>query len=88
MSERRVKLTFLNDKIKDPLIYQMGHEFNVVTIIRMADITSEIGWVMLGLVGETTEIDKALAWAQANGIQVDPDATVGDIVEGWANGYS
>jgi len=37
---------------------------------------------MLGLVGETTEIDKALAWAQANGIQVDPDATVGDIVEG------
>ncbi|MDG1839665.1 MAG: NIL domain-containing protein [Dehalococcoidia bacterium] len=82
MSERRVKLTFLNDKIKDPLIYQMGHEFNVVTNIRMADITSEIGWVMLGLVGETTEIDKALAWAQANGIQVDPDATVGDIVEG------
>jgi ABC-type methionine transport system ATPase subunit len=82
MSERRVKLTFLNDKIKDPLIYQMGHKFNVVTNIRMADITSEIGWVMLGLVGETTEIDKALAWAQANGIQVDPDATVGDIVEG------
>jgi len=82
MSERRVKLTFLNDKIKDPLIYQMGHEFNVVTNIRMADITSEIGWVMLGLVGDTTEIDKALAWAQANGIQVDPDATVGDIVEG------
>ena len=82
MSERRVKLTFLNDKIKDPLIYQMGHEFNIVTNIRMADITSEIGWVMLGLVGETTEIDKALAWAQANGIQVDPDATVGDIVEG------
>jgi ABC-type methionine transport system ATPase subunit len=82
MSERRVKLTFLNDKIKDPLIYQMGHEFNVVTNIRMADITSEIGWVMLGLVGETTEIDKALAWAQANGIQVDPDATIGDIVEG------
>ena len=82
MSESRVKLTFLNDKIKDPLIYQMGHEFNVVTNIRMADITSEIGWVMLGLVGEATEIDKALAWAQANGIQVDPDATVGDIVEG------
>lgn len=82
MSEKRVKLTFLNDKIKDPLIYQMGHEFNVVTNIRMADITSEIGWVMLGLVGESTEIDKALAWAQANGIQVDPDATVGDIVEG------
>lgn len=82
MPERRVKLTFLNDKIKDPLIYQMGHEFNVVTNIRMADITSEIGWVMLGLVGETTEIDKALAWAQANGIQVDHDATVGDIVEG------
>ncbi|MEE2875813.1 MAG: NIL domain-containing protein [Chloroflexota bacterium] len=82
MAERRVKLTFLNDKIKDPLIYQMGHEFNIVTNIRMADITSEIGWVMLGLVGETTEIDKALAWAQANGIQVDPDATVGDIVEG------
>ena len=54
MSERRVKLTFLNDKIKDPLIYQMGHEFNVVTNIRMADITSEIGWVMLGLVGEAT----------------------------------
>ena len=54
----------------------------MVTNIRMADITSDIGWVMLGLEGDPHEIDKALAWAQANGVQVDPDATIGDIVEG------
>ena len=82
MPERRVKLTFLNDKIREPLIYKMGHEFDVVTNIRMADITSDIGWVMLGLEGDPDEIDKALAWAQANGVQVDPDATIGDVVEG------
>jgi ABC-type methionine transport system ATPase subunit len=80
MGRRRVRFTYNEALIQEPIIYQLGHEFNVVTNIRIADITEHIGWVMLELDGETAEIDRALDWAEAKGIRVDP--VEGDVVEG------
>ena len=80
MDRRRVRFTYNEVLIREPIIYQLGHEFNVVTNIRVADITEHIGWVMLELYGEPAEIDRALDWAEAKGIRVDP--VEGDVVEG------
>ncbi len=80
MARRRVRFTYNEALIKEPIIYQLGQEFNVVTNIRIADITEHIGWVMLELDGEADEIARALDWAEAKGIRVDP--VEGDVVEG------
>ena len=81
--EKHVRLTFGPESVKKPLVYQLGHEFKVVTSIRMADVDKSVGWVVLGLEGEADEIERALAWARAQGVRVD-EATLGDVVEGGA----
>lgn len=81
MTSKHVRFTFEPDMIKEPVIYQLGHEFKVVTNIRMADVTHSVGWVVLELEGEADEIDRSLEWARAKGVRVD-EATLGDVVEG------
>ena len=81
MAERHVRLTFSPELIKEPLIYEIGREFGVITNIRMADVDAKVGWVVLGLEGDDAEIDRALDWVRGKGVRVD-DATLGDVVEG------
>jgi ABC-type methionine transport system ATPase subunit len=81
MAEKHVRLTFSPELIKEPLIYEIGREFGVITNIRMADVDAKVGWVVLGLEGDDAEIDRALEWVRGKGVRVD-DATLGDVVEG------
>ncbi len=80
MAVKRVKFTFPEDLIQEPLIYNLGHEFRVITNVRMADVDARTGWVVLELEGDHDEIERSLAWAQSKGVRVDPVA--GDLVEG------
>lgn len=80
MAVKRVRFTFPEDLIKEPVIYNLGHEFRVITNVRMADVDEATGWVVLELEGEPGEIERSLAWAQDRGVRVDPVS--GDIVEG------
>ena len=81
MAARQVRFTFSPELIQEPLIYQLGREFAVVTNIRMADVDEYVGWVVLELEGDEDEIDRALEWAREKGVRVD-QATLGDVVEG------
>lgn len=80
MAKRRVRFTFEPQLIKEPVIYRLGQEFRVVTNIRMADVDEDVGWVVLELEGEPAEIDRGIAWAEQQGVRVDP--ALGDVVEG------
>ena len=77
---QRVRLTFLDRMIKEPVVYRLGKEFDVVTNIRRADIQEGIGWVILELEGEPAAIEAGLDWVRSMGVRVDP--AVGDVVEG------
>ena len=79
--EKHVRLTFSPDLIKEPLIYQLGQEFQVITNIRMADVDAKVGWVVLGLEGDDSEVERALEWVRSKGVRID-DATLGDVLEG------
>ncbi len=80
MVSRRVRFTFEPQLIREPFIYQLGHEFRIVTNIRMADVDEQVGWVVLELEGEADEIERGIRWAEAKGVRVDP--LLGDVVEG------
>ena len=80
MAKQRVKFTFPTGLIKNPVIYRLGKQFEVVTNIRRADVTEDRGWVVLELEGEMGEIERAVQWVIDQGVRVDPVA--GDIVEG------
>ena len=56
MAKRQVMFTFPEELIKEPIIYNLGHQFKVVTNIRRADVSENRGWVVLELEGEEEEI--------------------------------
>ena len=76
---KRVRLTYLDRIIKEPIIYKLGHTFDVVTNIRRADVQEGVGWVILEIDGEPAEIARGLDWVRSLGIRVDP--ALGDLVE-------
>jgi len=65
-------IRFPEDKIKEPIIYQIGHEFKVVTNVRRADVRETTGWMDLELIGDSTEIERAIAGLRKKGVIVDP----------------
>ncbi len=80
MSSKRIRFTFPPDLITRPIIYEMGHKFEVVTNIRRAEVREVEGWVVLELVGEDAEIAKSLQWVDEMGVRVDPVS--GDVLQG------
>lgn len=80
MGTQRVKFTFMTQMVKEPIIYQLGQNFNLVTNIRRADVREDMGWVVLELDGDETEIQRGLDWVSAIGVRVDPVS--GDVIEG------
>jgi ABC-type methionine transport system ATPase subunit len=58
--------------ITRPVIYELAKDFAVVTNVRQASVTEEIGLVSLELDGERQEIQRAIAWLEELGIKVEP----------------
>ena len=79
MGKQRVKFTFVNELVTQPIIYRLGHNFDLVTNIRRADVQEHIGWVVLELDGEESEIQRGLDWVNSTGVRVDPVG--GDVIE-------
>ncbi len=58
--------------IKKPFIWEVAQKFKVVTNIRQATITDEIGIVCLELAGAHSEVAKAIQWLEKSGVNVEP----------------
>jgi ABC-type methionine transport system ATPase subunit len=58
--------------ITRPVIYELGKTFNLVTNVRSATVTAEVGIVSIELEGERSEIKKAIEWLEGLGIKVEP----------------
>ncbi len=73
MATQRVKFTYPVDLVNQPVIYNMGKQFGVVTNIRRANIGHDRGWMIVEIHGEAEPIERALAWAREQGIRVEAD---------------
>ena len=69
---QRFYLTYNQDKIKEPIIYNVGKKFRVITNIRSASVSDHIGIVGLELDGDQGEIDSAVKWIADQGVKVEP----------------
>ena len=80
MANQRVRFTFPTRLIPEPIIWELGHSYPIVTNIRRAQVEEEVGWVVLELTGDEGKISEGLDWVRSKGVRVDP--VVGDVVEG------
>lgn len=58
--------------ITRPILWELGKKFEVVTNVRQASVTDEIGVVSLSLEGEREQIKSAIAWLESLGVKVEP----------------
>ncbi|NKE70384.1 NIL domain-containing protein [Candidatus Manganitrophus noduliformans] len=72
MASLKVHITFPEEKIREPIIYQIGKDYKLITNIRRADVTEKTGWVDLELTGEPAEIERAVEDLKKKGVKVDP----------------
>ncbi len=74
MVKQHVMFTFSEEALKEPIIYNLSQQFNLITNIRRADLSGDKGWVTLELQGKKEDIEQGIAWATSKGVRVDPSA--------------
>jgi len=72
MAKRQVMLTLPPESSSEPIIYNLGQQFNIVTNIRQAELTEDRGWIVLELDGEEKDIEAGITWAISMGVRVEP----------------
>ena len=70
--KQALDLTFPSQLIKEPIIYKMARQFDVVLNLRRAKITEKVGQIVLELEGDQAVLTKAIDWLKAQGLKVDP----------------
>ena len=71
-TQQRLWLMYPPKLIKQPFIWEVAKKFKVVTNIRQASVTDEIGIVCLELDGARSEVAAAIKWLVKQGVNVEP----------------
>ncbi len=71
MATRRIKLTFPQELIKEPLIFTMAKKFDVMPNIRRARVTESVGEVVLELEGTEKKLEEGIAFLTERGVKVE-----------------
>ncbi|MCE5311570.1 MAG: NIL domain-containing protein [Nitrospiraceae bacterium] len=75
----RVKLTFPQNLIKEPVIFTMSKQFEVMPNIRRARVTDTVGEMILELDGQESNVNEGVQYLRDQGVEVE--LIEGDIVE-------
>jgi ABC-type methionine transport system ATPase subunit len=74
LADRRVKLTYTQALVDQPILHRLIAKFGLLTNIRRAEVTDAGGWLVVDLRGEETTINQAIEWLQEVGIEVEEPA--------------
>ena len=80
MAKRQVTLTFPQNLIKEPVIFTVAKQFNLIPNIRRAKITETVGEVTLEIEGSDKDLEAGLKAFVTKGVKVEP--VTGDVVSG------
>ncbi len=75
----RVKLTFPQDLVKEPVLFTMAKKFDIMPNIRRAKVTATAGEVVLELEGAEQNINSGIEYMKQQG--VDIELVEGDTLE-------
>ncbi len=77
--KKRVKLTFPQRLIKEPVIFTMAKRFDVMPNIRRARVTETVGEMVLELEGTDENLEKGIKYLREQGVEVE--LVEGDVIE-------
>jgi len=76
----RVYLTFDKSSVREPIIWKLAREFDVITNIRTAEVKDDMGLVGLEIDGDDDVVEAAVKWLGEQGVHVEPIEQ--NIIEG------
>ncbi len=79
MATRKVMLKYPENLIKEPVLFQMAKQFDVMPNIRRARVTETVGEIALELEGESESLSRGIRYMEERGVLVEP--LEGDVVE-------
>lgn len=79
MATARVRLTFPEHLITQPVLARMMRQYDVEPNIRRANVEEKVGWIVCELAGQREAVEEAIAWLRETGVEVD---RLGGMVEG------
>lgn len=76
----RLFVSFPEELVDRPMIYEMVKRYDVVPNIRRANVEAHSGWVILELAGDSAQCESAIAYLEEVGCTVS--RMEGDVVAG------
>jgi hypothetical protein len=70
--QQRLWLMYPVKLITNPVVWELGHKFPIITNVRQASVTDEIGIVCLEISGPQKSVKAAIQWLEKKGIKVEP----------------
>lgn len=80
MTDLRLFVSFPEEAVSKPLVYEIVKRFDVVPNIRRANVEDRSGWIIFELGGEAEAREQAVAYLQEQGCTVN--RMEGDVVAG------
>ena len=78
MATRKVMLKYPEELIKEPVLFRMAKEYDVMPNIRRARVTDTVGEIVLELEGTAEGLEQGVRYLQEQGVLVEP--LEGDVV--------
>jgi hypothetical protein len=76
----RLFVSFPEELVDRPMIYEVVKRFDVVPNIRRANVEAHSGWTILELTGSQEHLDASVAYLEEVGCTVN--TMEGDVIEG------
>jgi L-aspartate semialdehyde sulfurtransferase ferredoxin len=80
MDHARLFVSFPEDLVDRPMVYEIVKRFDVVPNIRRANVETHSGWIILELDGTPEAREAAIAYLEEVGATVN--TMEGDVIEG------
>jgi len=80
MARVRLHVSFPEELVDRPMVYELVKEFDVVPNIRRANVEANSGWTILELIGDQDRLDASIAYLEGLGCTVN--RMEGDVLEG------
>ncbi|KWT86773.1 MAG: NIL domain-containing protein [Nitrospirota bacterium] len=77
--KKRIRLTFPQDLIKEPVIYTVARKYDIIPNIRRARVTESVGEMILELDGQEDNLNLSIEALKETG--VDVELVEGDIIQ-------
>jgi len=72
MAVERFNLTFNTLMYNQPIVYNLGQKYRLITVIEKANVSEEAGWMQVAFNGDGEEIQRAIADLNTIGVIVTP----------------